>query len=344
MVAVKHHQADSFLRAPDPTIGAVLFYGPDAGLVAERAATLARMLANRDAPPGEVLQFDDSDLEADPDRIAVELQTMPMFGGRKIIRARAGRRIASAQLKPLIEGGPLAGFLIVEAGNLKGEEGLRGLFEKSPRCAAVACYADSEEDIANLARGVLKAHKLSISPDTLDHLVSRLGADRGVSRSEVEKLALFVLGRGEVCSDDIDAVVGESSDLQLEAIAQAAASGEGAKAVFDADRAVAAGEGAQAVLLAVQRYYLRLHKLRASIDQGRSVDDALRQMRPPLPTKVRSALSAQCRSWSVAKLSVANSEIAAAIKASRQTGALDELLAERLLLRLAFMAGRQLQT
>ena len=339
MVAVKHHQADSFLKAPDPAIGAVLFYGPDAGLVAERASTLARNLSKRENPPGEILQFEDADLESDPDRIAVELQTLPMFGGRKIIRARAGRRIASAQLKPLIEGGPLAGFLIIEAGNLRGEEGLRGLFEKSPRCAAVACYADSEEDLANLARQVLKSHGLSISSDTLDHLVGRLGADRGTSRSEVEKLALYALGRGEVTGDDIDAVVGEASDLQLESIAEAAASGNGAKAVFDADRAVASGEGAQAVLLAVQRYFLRLHKVRAAIDQGRSVDDALRQMRPPLPTKARAALSGQCRTWTVARLSVANAEIQGAIKASRQTGALDELLAERLLLRLAFMAG-----
>lgn len=339
MVAVKHHQADGFLKSPDPSISAVLFFGPDAGLVSERAAVLARMLSKREQPPGEILQFEDADLESDPDRLAVELQTLPMFGGRKIIRARAGRRIGAPQLKPLIEAGGLAGFLIVEAGNLKGDEGLRGLFEKSPRCAAVACYADSEEDLATLARQVLRSHGLSIAPDTLDHLIGRLGADRGVSRGEIEKLALYALGRSEVTSDDIEAVVGEASDLQLEAIAEAAASGNGGKAIFDADRAIAAGEGAQAILLAIQRYFLRLHRVRAGLDQGRTLDEVLRLMRPPLPVKVRAALAGQSRMWTAGKLSAANSEIMSAVKASRQTGALDELLAERLLLRLSFMAG-----
>ena len=46
----------------------------------------------------------------------------------------------------------------------------------------------------------------------------------------------------------------------------------------------------------------------------------------------------QLRAWSASKLNAALTEIAAVIKACRQTGALDETLTERLLLRLAFMA------
>ena len=134
MVAVKHHQADSFLKSIDPKLCAVLFYGPDSGLVAERAQRLAKSLSEREKPPGEILQFEDADLESDPDRLTVELQTMPMFGGRKIIRARAGRRIATNTIKPLIEAGGLQGFLIIEAGNLKPDEGLRGLFDKTDNC------------------------------------------------------------------------------------------------------------------------------------------------------------------------------------------------------------------
>ena len=339
MVAVKHHQADSFLKSLDPRLAAVLFYGPVSGLVAERAQRLARSLAERDKPNGEILQFEDADLESDPDRLTTELQTMPMFGGRKIIRARAGRRIAANTIKPLIEGPGLQGFLIIEAGNLKPDEGLRGLFEKSAITAAVACFPDSEEDLAALARGVLKAHNLAIAPDVLDLLVSKLGADRGVSRGEVEKLALYALGGKSVDADDIDAIVGDASDLQLDRIPEAAASGDGARAVIDTDRAIAAGDGGQTILLATQRYFLRLHRLRAAMDQGRSVEDAIRGLRPPVPFKVHGMLSAQCRKWSGPKLSAALAEIATTIKASRQTGALDEILTERLLLRLSIMAG-----
>jgi DNA polymerase-3 subunit delta len=135
MVAVKAHQAQAFLSAPGPNIRAVLFFGSDAGLANERAQMLAASVAARSDPPGEVIRLDDADLDGDPDRIVVELGTVPMFGGPKIIRTTAGRRVTAQALKPLVEGGPLEGLLIVEAGNLRPDEGLRSLFEKSPVAA-----------------------------------------------------------------------------------------------------------------------------------------------------------------------------------------------------------------
>ena len=317
-------------------LSAVLLFGADAGLVLERAQHLAKSLTARDQ--GEILQFEDSDLEGDSDRLSTELQTMPMFGGRKVIRARTGRRITTNLLKPLIEGPGLQGFLIVEAGELRADEPLRKLFEASPIAAAVACFTDDEGGLETLATRVLKGHGLSISPDVLALLVARLGADRALSRGEVEKLALYVHGRRTVEADDVEAIVGDASELRLDRIPEAAASGDASRAVGDADRMVASGEGAQSVLLATQRYFLRLHRLRAAIDQGRSADEAIRSLRPPVHFKAQPILTGQARNWSAAKLNAALSEIATTVKACRQTGALDEILTERLLLRLAFMA------
>ena len=147
MAAIRSHQADAFLKAADRVPSLVLLYGSDAGLVSERSADLAKRIAQQDDPPGEVLRMDDASLEDDPDRLMVELQTLPMFGGRKIVRAIAGRRINAALLKPLVEQGAIAGVLIVEAGNLRPDESLRATFEKSAHAAAVACYPDEARDL-----------------------------------------------------------------------------------------------------------------------------------------------------------------------------------------------------
>lgn len=316
---------------------AVLFFGPDAGLVSERASRLARALAALESPPGEILSIEETDLDEDPARLSIELQTIPMFGGRKIVRARSGRRVTSATIKPLIEEGGLASYLIIEAGNLRPDEGLRPLFEKSTAAVAIPCYADSEEDLGRLVQEVMRSNGLRLAPDLRDLLVSRLGADRGLSRGELDKLALYAHGRDEVTAEDIEAVVGDASDLQLDRIPEAAASGDSARAAIDADRAIAAGDGAQTILLATQRYFIRLHRLRAAVEAGRSIDDAVRQTRPPVPFKAQALLAQQCRAWSLSKLTAALAEISSAVAATRQTGALEETLVERLLLRLAAM-------
>jgi DNA polymerase III subunit delta len=339
MAAIKAHQAQAYLAKPDPRHRAVLFFGSDAGLVAERAQMLAKTFAARTNPTGEIVRIDDTDLDGDPGRLAVELGTVPMFGGPKIVRAAAGRRVNAAALKPLLEDDALLeGSLIVEGGNLKPDDAMRALFEKSAAAAAIACYADAAQDLEGLIREVLKETGLGIAPDAREALVDRLGADRALSRGEIEKLALYAQGKSEISVEDVDAIVGDVSELALDRITNAAALGEPSRAVAECGRAVSSGEGAQTIILAAQRHFQRLHRVRSSMDRGGTLDDALRQMRPPLHFKQKDAFAAQCRLWTTDRLSEALRRISAAAKAARLSSALEEPLTERLLLGLAMMA------
>lgn len=338
MVAIKAHQAESFLRAPDAKLKAVLFYGTDAGLVAERAQKLARHAAERESPPSEVLRMDDADLDGNPDRLAIEVQTVAMFGGAKIVRAIAGRRITGAALKPLVQEGLIAGLLVVEAGNLKPDDTLRALFEKAPNAAAVACYGDEARDIDGVIDEVLDAAGLRIALDARQLLASRLGADRALSRGEIEKLALYAAGKKTIDADDVEAIVGDASELAIDRVVLAAAAGDISRAISEYGRTVASGESPQAVIAAAQRHLQRLHKVKVALDNGRSLDDAVRQIRPPLHFKLKDQIGAQCRIWTAERLMGALSKASAAARASRSTGAMDEILAERMLVEIALLA------
>jgi DNA polymerase III subunit delta len=336
MAAIKAHQAEAFLNALDRVPGAVLFYGSDAGLVSERAAGLARRLAEREG--SEVLRLDDADLENDPARISVELQTMAMFGGRKVVRALAGRRVNVNALKPLVEPGKIEGFLIVEAGQLRPDEALRALFEKSSGAAAVACFPDEARDLDAMIGKILAGAGMQIAPDAKKLLLTRLGADRGLSRAEVEKLLLYARGKALIEEADVEAAVGDAAEMALDRIVLAAASGRPADALREIDRSVAAGESAQSVIAALQRYFLRLHRLRSSCDGGKSLDEAMQSLRPAPHFKQKAALEQQCRAWSLSKLNIALARIGETAQAARLNSAMESTLAERLLLGLGTLA------
>jgi DNA polymerase-3 subunit delta len=338
MVAIKTHQANAFLAAIDRVPSAVLLYGTDAGLIAERAGLLARRLAERESPPGEVLRLDDADLDSDPDRIYIELKTVPMFGSRKIVRAVAGRRVTATQLAPLVEDGDLQGYLIVEAGNLRPDDALRSLFEKADAAAAVACFPDEARDLEAVVREVLSARRIDITPEARRLLLARLGADRALSRAEIEKLALYAHGKKVIDEDDVEAAVGDAAELALDRIVLAAASGQAAAALVELDRSIAAGESAQAVIAALQRHFMRLHRLRGALEAGRSMEDVVRSLRPPVHFKQRAALEQQCRAWTLAKLTAMLARIAEAAKAARLNSGLEVMLAENLLLDLQTLA------
>ena len=336
MVAIKAHQAQSFLNPPGPKHPAVLFYGTDAGLVSERAAKLAALVAARDN--GEIIRLDDADLDTDPDRLAVELQTIPMFGGSKVVRATAGRRITAQALQPLLTGGTLAATLIVEAGNLKPTDAMRAMFEKSAQAAAVACYADEARDIEGLIAETLKPHGLGITSDARELLVARMGADRALSRGEIEKLALYAAGRKEIEASDIEAIVGDASELAIDRTLNAAAGGDARRAVAEYSRALAAGESPQLIILMLQRHLQRLHRIRTDLDAGSSFEDVIRQQRPPVHFKQKDALGVQCRLWTSPRLAQALKRTAEAAKAARLTSALEEAITEDLLMAVAAAA------
>lgn len=340
MVAIKANQADRFLAAPDQAVCAILLYGPDTGLASERARAAAEAFVKRSGGDAEVIRIEESDLDQDPDRLQVELQTIPMFGGGKVVRTTAGRKINAALFKDVFQAGPPAAGLVCEAGNLKASDALRKLFEGTAFAAAVPCYGDEARDLSQLVKDMTAQAGLSIGRDEADLLVSRLGADRALSRGEIDKLILYCAGRTAITADDILAIVGDATEAGLEEIAVAAANGEAVKVVHDYDRAINAGESSQAILLIAMRYFQRLQRLTAQIDEGKSPEEAVRGLRPPVHFKLKDTLTRQCRIWSTAALGDALERLSAAQVQARLNSAMDDILAERVLFNLAAHAQR----
>jgi len=234
--------------------------------------------------------------------------------------------------------GRLEGFLIVEAGSLRKGDALLTLFETAAGAAAVACFPDEVRDLESMVGEVLGAAKVQIAPEARKLLIGRLGANRALSRAEVEKLVLYVRGKGRIEEADVEAAVGDAAETALDRVAMAAASGRAAEAVRECERCVMGGESAQGVILALQRHFLRLHRLRAGTDAGRSMEELMRALKPPPNFKQKAAIEQQARAWSVASLNAALARIGDATKAARLNGALEDTLAESLLLDLGVLA------
>ena len=335
---VKANQAERFLKSPPRDLAAILFYGSDPGLVSERAGVLSKQLADDPKSPGEIIRLDDADLAGDPGRLGVELRTLPMFGGRKIVRLRAEARLRPELIADLLDGSLLAGVLVVEGGNLKADSKLRALFMSASTAAAVACYPDDTKSLGQLIAEVAAEHSLVMPAEVREHLSSLLGADRTQSRNEIEKLALYA-GRGAtVTLDDVDATIGDASELGLDQIANAVANANTTEALTTFDRAVSSGESPQTVILVLLRHLMRLHMLTAAVAAGKPLDGVIRSLRPPLHFKAEPAVRAALRSWSVPRLSEAIFLVQQAAKASRLSSILERELTEHLILDLCLLA------
>src|SRR6202020_3036425 len=92
MVALRGKEIDVFRARPVPGRPILLLYGPDAGLVRERADALLASAVDDPSDPFSLVRLDGDELAAEPSRLVDEAMTIPLFGGRRAIRIRAGSR------------------------------------------------------------------------------------------------------------------------------------------------------------------------------------------------------------------------------------------------------------
>src|SRR3954447_4220416 len=207
MVALRGKEIDAFLARPDAGRPIILLYGPDAGLVRERAEALIASAVDDPNDPFSLVRLDGDELAAEPSRLVDEAMTIPMFGGRRAIRVRAGSRNFASGVETLGEIPLKDCRVVIEAGELRPESPLRKVCERAKTAVAISCYPDTERDLARLIDDEMRAAGLRMAADARASLMALLGGDRQASRNELRKLALYAHGSGEVTLEHVMAVV-----------------------------------------------------------------------------------------------------------------------------------------
>jgi len=167
---------------------------------------------------------------------------------------------------------------------------------RSDNAAAIACYPDSARDIADVVRETLKADGLTIAADALDEAVAALGSDRGVTRREIEKLAIYAHGTGRVTLEDVRAVVGDESEGRTEEVCDAAGEGDMAKLDRALERLWITGMSPVAVVRTALSHFQRLALVKSQSAAG-GADAAIKRLRPPIHFKREVSFKAQVQRW-----------------------------------------------
>src|SRR5712671_2278158 len=219
MVALKAAEVDSFVARPSPERPIVLLCGPDAGLVHERAEKIIKASVDDPNDPFALVRIEGDTLASDPERLVEEAHTVPLFGGRRAVWVKAGGRNFTASVERVLASPPGTDCrIVIEAGDLRRNAPLRALCERAANVAALPCYADGARDLGRLIDEEMRESGLSIAPDARAALTALIGGDRGTSRSELRKLALYAHGKPGIGLDDVLAVVADASALTLDAI------------------------------------------------------------------------------------------------------------------------------
>jgi len=224
-------RANRFISKPSDDIVGVLLFGPDRGLVKDRARLLSHaFIANpEDDFSTTVLTADD--LQSDPAKFSDEMVALSLLGDARLVRVRLDHERSGAALAKAIKGfdtdpGRCAAKVIIEAGDLTPRSAIRKAFEAAGHFAAIGCYTAGLGDIANFVRTELDQYGINVDPAAMDVWVPLLQGDQSLMRNEVEKIALYK-GFGQtpnavVSLDDIKAIAAGGQTASIDGIIMAA--------------------------------------------------------------------------------------------------------------------------
>jgi len=266
---------DAFLKNPGAT-SIILIYGPDSGLVSERALTLVKSAIGNIDDPFRYAEITDSS------RLLEEATAASLTGGRRVVRLRDATETATKPAEALLKN-PADALVILEAGDLTPKSKLRALAEKSPAAASIACYVADSARLPRIITDRLRAQNVNIEAEAASWVANNITGEEGTIRQAIEILRLYAGPECQMLSlSDVSAALADGGDTSIQDAIDATLTGNPAAA----DRAIALAydEGVSPVALirVLLGELMRLRVAASQLSASTTIQEAIGSLRPPV--------------------------------------------------------------
>ncbi|KQV20294.1 DNA polymerase III subunit delta [Rhizobium sp. Root1203] len=344
MAEIKSHEFDGFLERSARNYRIFVIYGPDRGLVSERAGLIASKTGVSLSDPFSLIKLDIADLQKDQGRLLDEAGSMGLFGGEKLIwiRGAANEKYLVDSLQLLSAKTLQDTFLIIEAGDLKKGSLLRKTAEAARGIATVPCYPDDTRALNALVDAELAAAGLRIAPAARAALVELIGGDRIASRNELKKLALYCRGLDVIEERHVAEIIGDASAISVDDAVDAILSGNTGNFLHAMQKITASKTAIFLVIQACLKQFQLIDAMKAEMEEKRiPATQVMQTLGRHLHFRRKPIIEQALRVWSTEAIARETNRLQSAILQTRRRPSLEDTIAIQTLLSTTLQSGRR---
>ena len=292
----KPYQVTSLVPQIQNGFKGALIFGPDFGVVQEISEKIASFIVPDISDLFRVVKITPQKIKEIPSVLLDEGNGSGLFGGRKVLWLKNADNPVLDAVENYLEHVQNDTFLLISADNLTKNSSLRVFCESHPDVLTVACYADTERDVAEYIRTTLADQGIRISGSALPILVERLGENRIATRKELEKLITYLGDKKTVDSDDVLAVVTDTQNSSVDQFCAAVATGCQKEAEREYHLMHLNGENPVSIIRILYLYFNRLlDAVETAETQG--IEAGLKKIMKPAQFRMEASFKKQLSIW-----------------------------------------------
>lgn len=286
-----------YLKSPDLSVKCVIIFGTNEGMIADYCRQFARTVCPDLNDAFQVSRLNMEQLEKDVGLLFGEYNARSLMGGRRVVIISDGNNNLTAHFKNLFKDSTSDTLVIVTSSTINKKSSLYTLAEKSPEYVLIGCYDDREESSFAFAKAFLVKSGITIGPEAMQLLCSRLSSDRQASANELEKLVTYLGTRRNVEIADVRGAVSDASDSSHDDMCYFAAGGNTSKALEAYNELLQQGDEPVSIVRSLSYHFMKILGCVAAMENGQGADSAASSLKPPLMFFRKNDFILQLRIW-----------------------------------------------
>ena len=274
-----------------------LVYGQNEGLIKENINQIINIF-NKNNEEIEIIKLNGDDITENPEKLYNEFNTFSLTKNKKLLHILNAKDNLINSISETINPNPFC-LAIFESGELTPKSKIRKLFEKEETLCILACYYDTENDVAELIEKTFQNNNISISSNLKSLLVTHLGSERSIIKNELEKICLFLKDKKKFNEKDILSCLSDNYYFNFEDLNYNICNGNLIHLDKIINQLYLKGVNPITLLRSTSKHFQKILFVNEKIKSGLNINDSLKLLKPPIFFLQINQFKQHVKSWKI---------------------------------------------
>tara|TARA_B100000886_G_C20419150_1_gene490659 strand:+ start:399 stop:1427 length:1029 start_codon:yes stop_codon:yes gene_type:complete len=280
-----------------------LLYGENIGKVSDISKELIKSFRQNDNTFDTILNFDQIDLDANPNLLNDNLASPDLFGKKKIIIFNLTKTSVFNKIFKYEDYREINSVkVIIKYFELEKRNALRNLFEKKKDLITIPCYQDTLSEKNFILQTVLRKEPIRLTNEQKEFITNIDYKDRNIFKQDLNKITLYHKNNNEISTISLGNILNVKTSYDLNKFAILLLSDESFDIDVEFENISGQGNNSITILNRVSNHVQRLLTTKHGYKKNINIKILIKKLKPPVFFKDEEEFINQVKQWSIKSL------------------------------------------